>query len=440
MASMSTGSRNFRRPDEDLHLMNRTASVPISASPPIPTAMTDEKPDQGNQCLKITVSETNVLRHHQADDTRPNEDTTKRVIRQGTPVAPDTKIDTSDPHGSRTVGATAATTTTAAAMLHDLEIVKSAATAAAGTTATAAITVPLVNMIAEACTEEIRMAVASDAADSLFRISNYIPPRRGDSDPGSATTKKPNRRHRCSTASPELMGLDLRDSTADLDTGTKRRAERRAARRGLPELGRLMLRNTPTDQSFPRYNFTADLTPGEADVSTTVADVNTTTRRLGEKSNQELGTNPQRVLKITTSLGYLEHRADLDQWNEGQWNQIGCYAKPFTEADRKMSFFEGALETAFVATEHFQTMLKGNELRIYTNCAPLVGAMSNLAYRPSEDYGGMTDLMRRKLEYIAQYTMIIQYRIQCCDMCREEDSDDEKWPPPDQLDNYPTNM
>ena len=219
-----------RRPDA----INIRPDRYTKTGPPAPQIgeLPDEKPDQGNQCLKITVSETNVLRHHQGNDTRPNEDTTKWVIRQGTPVAPDTKIDTSDPHGSRTVGATAATTTTAAAMLHDLEIVKSAATAAAGTTATAAITIPLVNMIAEACTEEIRMAVASDAADSLFRISNYIPPCRGDSDPGSATTKKPNRRHRCSTASPELMGLDLRDSTTDLDTGTKRRAERRAARRG----------------------------------------------------------------------------------------------------------------------------------------------------------------------------------------------------------------
>jgi len=25
-------------------------------------------------------------------------------------------------------------------------------------------------------------------------------------------------------------------------------------------------------------------------------------------------------------------------------------------------------------------------------------------------------------------------------MCREEDSDDEKWPPPERLDNYPTHM
>ena len=105
-----------------------------------------------------------------------------------------------------------------------------------------------------------------------------------------------------------------------------------------------------------------------------------------------------------------------------------------------MSFFEGALETAFVATEHFQTILKGNELRIYTDSAPLEGAMRNLAHGPSEDDGILTDSMRRKLEYISHYTMIIKYRIQCCDMCREEDSDDEEWPPPERLDNYPTYM
>ena len=107
-------------------------------------------------------------------------------------------------------------------------------------------------------------------------------------------------------------------------------------------------------------------------------------------------------------------------------------------ADQEMSFFEGALETAFVATEHFQTMLKGNELRIYTDYAPLMGAMSYLAHGPSEDDGRMTDSMRRKLEYISQYTMIIKYRIQCCDKCREENSDDEEWPPPERLGNYPT--
>ena len=93
-----------------------------------------------------------------------------------------------------------------------------------------------------------------------------------------------------------------------------------------------------------------------------------------------------------------------------------------------------------MATEHFQTILKGNELRIYTDSAPLEGAMRNLAHGPSEGDGILTDSMRRKLEYISQYTMIIKYRIQCCDMCREEDSDDEEWPPPERLDNYPTYM
>ena len=106
-----------------------------------------------------------------------------------------------------------------------------------------------------------------------------------------------------------------------------------------------------------------------------------------------------------------------------------------------MSFFEGALETAFVATEHFQTILKGNELRIYTDSPSLEGAMRNLGYGTSEDEDGiLTDLVRRKLEYISRYTMIIKYRIQCCDMCREEDSDDEEWPPPERLDNYLTYM
>ena len=405
--------------------------------------VTDMKPDQGNQCLKVTVSETNFLRHHQATDTQPEytvEDTTKREIRQGTPVTPDMKIDTADTtteladrtppgqtSGEEGTPPWASLQSIGELLTLEARIYAEGVTPDPSESETEATT-KTARSIGEGRTEHPKDGPTLPKELIVTKENDQDQMEGASPNASSATAVKPSRRHRCSKASPELMGLDLRDSTADLDTGTKRRAERRAARRDLPELCRLMLREIP-----------ADPTPREADDSTTVANVYTTTRSpLGEKSNQEFGTNPRRVLKITTSLGHLEHRADLDQWNEGQWNQIGCYAKPFTEADQEMSFFEGALETAFVATEHFQTMLKGSELRIYTDHAPLIGAMSYLAHGPSEDDGRMTDSMRRKLEYISQYTMIIKYRIQCCDKCREENSDDEEWPPPERLGNYPT--
>lgn len=93
----------------------------------------------------------------------------------------------------------------------------------------------------------------------------------------------------------------------------------------------------------------------------------------------------------------------LQQWNGTSWRPLEFYSKALTEAQRKYSTYDRELLAIFKSIQHFQNMVEGRQLIIFTDHKPLTFAFTK------QDNGKEIAGRVRQLSYISEFSTDIRY-------------------------------
>lgn len=107
------------------------------------------------------------------------------------------------------------------------------------------------------------------------------------------------------------------------------------------------------------------------------------------------------ILSITTDASNTDVGAVLQQLKDNTWEPIAFFSKKLSPSQTKYSAFDRELLAIYLAIQHFQNFVEGQDFCIYTDHKPLTTALTTKAKRSPRQ--------ERHLDLISQFTSDIRY-------------------------------
>ena len=111
---------------------------------------------------------------------------------------------------------------------------------------------------------------------------------------------------------------------------------------------------------------------------------------------------PSAELAIFCDASAIAVGGVLQQYIQNEWQPLGFFSKKLSKAEQLSSTFARELLAVYLSVRHFSHWLEGNEITIYSDHKPLIGALAKPLERANLRES-------RQLSFIAQYSPIIKH-------------------------------